>query len=86
MGKRSALLFWIALLSLTFDPWRESWVFAQGAVTTATIAGDVVDKTGAVVPGARIAIKNQETGLTRETTTGEQGQFQIGRASCRERV
>ena len=39
------------------------------------LVGTVTDANGAVVPGARVAIVNTETNLTRETTTDGQGGF-----------
>ncbi|MBI3949162.1 MAG: carboxypeptidase regulatory-like domain-containing protein, partial [Acidobacteria bacterium] len=47
----------------------------QGAVTTATVTGDVLDKTGAVLPGAKVTVKNQATGLAREITSDNSGHF-----------
>ncbi|MBI3949033.1 MAG: TonB-dependent receptor [Acidobacteria bacterium] len=52
-------------------------VLAQGEVTTVTLVGDVSDKTGAALPGAALTIKNQATGLARETTTNSSGQFTV---------
>src|SRR5258708_2008759 len=46
---------------------------AQG--TTATVAGTVVDETGAVVPGATVAIVNLGTALRRQATTSGEGRF-----------
>ncbi|MBI3948833.1 MAG: TonB-dependent receptor [Acidobacteria bacterium] len=48
---------------------------AQGAVTTATLTGDVADSTGAVLPGAKISVINQATGLAREITSDHNGHF-----------
>ncbi len=48
--------------------------FGQGE-TTSAIVGEVTDSTGAVVPGASIAITNQETGLKRNATTDDAGRF-----------
>jgi hypothetical protein len=46
---------------------------AQG--TTATISGTVSDTSGAVVPGARIVILNEETGISRELGADETGRY-----------
>ncbi len=67
------VLLWAIVIALGLGPGEV--IFAQGAVTTANIAGDVTDKTGAAIPGARITIRNVETGLTREASSGDQGQF-----------
>ena len=42
---------------------------------TATIRGTVKDSTGAVVPGAQVALKGEDTGLGRTTTTNASGIF-----------
>src|SRR6058998_2197931 len=47
------------------------------AQTTATISGSVRDGTGALIPGASVTAKNVETGITRTTTTDEQGRYQL---------
>src|SRR5438874_9636450 len=39
------------------------------------ISGTVQDSTGAVVPNARVVLKDQQTGLTRESTTTDGGTF-----------
>ena len=38
-----------------------------------TILGTVTDATGATVAGAKVTIRNTDTGLIREVTTGEEG-------------
>jgi hypothetical protein len=68
-----ALLF-VALLLIA----RQSLLitaFAQSA--TATLSGTVTDQNGAVVPGVEITIINRATGLQRQATTGEQGEFTV---------
>ena len=66
--------------------YRRAWVVvlvgllltARGlAQTTATISGSVRDGTGALIPGASVISKNVETGITRTTTTDEQGRYQL---------
>lgn len=43
---------------------------------SATLRGEVLDPSGAVVPGATVSIANQETGLNRRsTTTSESGDY-----------
>jgi hypothetical protein len=51
-------------------------VFAQ-STTTAILTGVVIDPTQAVVPGARITVTKEETGITRETKTGPEGQYRV---------
>lgn len=42
-----------------------------------SIVGTVTDQTGAVVPGAQIALTGKETGLTREATSDSAGRYSI---------
>ena len=62
MRTATALLF-IFLLSLT--------VSAQ--TFRGTILGTVTDPNGALVAGAKVTVKNANTGLERSTTTDEAG-------------
>jgi hypothetical protein len=53
---------------------------AAAALTQTTsqqLSGIVKDTTGAVVPGVKITIRQTETNLTREATSGESGYFAI---------
>lgn len=47
--------------------------FAQ--VTTGTISGTVKDSTGAVLPGGKIVLRNQETGISRTVQTDAAGRY-----------
>src|SRR5947208_10956188 len=47
--------------------------FAKNA--SVSITGTVVDRTGAVVPNAKVVLKNQETNATRDTVTTGAGVF-----------
>jgi hypothetical protein len=40
---------------------------------TGTIRGSVTDPTGAIIPGAKVTVKNEDTGLTRSGTTTSAG-------------
>lgn len=51
-------------------------LFAQ-LNSTGTLAGTVLDSSGAVVPGADVKITSKETGLTRDVKTGAEGQFRF---------
>src|SRR5438876_8761682 len=42
---------------------------------TATIRGTVTDSTGAVVPGASVTVKGEDTGYTRSTLTNASGVY-----------
>jgi hypothetical protein len=48
-------------------------VYAQ--TQTGTVSGTVTDSSGAAVPDAKIALKNSETGQTREVLANDQGVF-----------
>ena len=41
--------------------------------TTASLGGVVSDSSGAVVPGAKLTLNNQQTGLSRTATSDAQG-------------
>jgi len=48
---------------------------AHARAQEATIVGTVTDPTGAAVPNAAIVITNNDTGLSRNTTTNTEGQY-----------
>src|SRR5262245_59438634 len=50
-------------------------VLAQ--TVTGTLEGQVRDPSGAVVPGAAVAVKNDDTGLSRATTANHEGLWQL---------
>lgn len=50
---------------------------ANAQVVTGTIRGTVFDPTGAVIPGANVTVRSQETGLTWSTTTNAAGEFAV---------
>ena len=43
----------------------------------ASVQGTVQDPNGAVIPGAKVTLTNQETGATRETVTSDEGFYRI---------
>ena len=47
----------------------------EAQTATGQITGSVTDSTGAVVPDAKVSLTNQQTGLTRETTSNESGAY-----------
>jgi hypothetical protein len=49
--------------------------FAQ--VDTGGIVGGVTDNTGAVVPGAKVTVTNENTGVKQTVTTGANGEYSI---------
>lgn len=48
---------------------------AGAQTATGQINGTIGDATGAVIPGAGVTVTNEETGLTRETSTNESGDY-----------
>src|SRR5436309_3705395 len=48
---------------------------ALAQVNTATISGTVRDSSGAVLPGVSVAIRNQDTGISRTVVTNETGRY-----------
>ena len=49
--------------------------YAQTA--TGQITGTVRDASGAVMPGVKVAVTNEQTGLTRQTITGANGDYVV---------
>jgi hypothetical protein len=49
---------------------------AAAQLTTATITGTVSDQTGALLPGADVAINNLDTGISRLATSDETGRYE----------
>ncbi|MBI4483564.1 MAG: TonB-dependent receptor [Acidobacteria bacterium] len=64
-----------ALLSLFYVISDYPVGFAQA--TRATISGVVKDKTGAVLPGVSVTVKNMDTGIARTTLTDDQGRYRL---------
>ena len=48
---------------------------AWAQVNSATISGTVRDASGAVLPGASVAVMNQDTGITRSVTSNASGRY-----------
>jgi hypothetical protein len=59
----------VALLALSIP------FAARAQVTTAALRGTVVDEQGAAITGAEVRITNTETGFSRSTTTGSNGEY-----------
>src|SRR5260370_37135680 len=51
------------------------WIYSQSA--TGSIAGTVVDASGAVVPNAGITVRNEKTGQSRKVMSNEQGNYVV---------
>ncbi len=56
-------------------------VAAYSQVTTATISGTVNDSTGAVIPGATVALRHVDTGRSRTVSTGTEGRYSAAQLS-----
>ncbi len=63
------------LLSVIFLLLCSAWVTAQ--THRASLRGIVSDPNGAVIQGAQVKLVNKETGETRSTTSGEQGEYAL---------
>ncbi len=64
-------LFWTALLCLLLA------LAAPAQTTTGQILGTVQDATGAVVPNAKVTVRNLDTNISTETTTSDTGSFRV---------
>jgi hypothetical protein len=69
--RRSVTLFFLLLFAFCVFP------SAFGQSSSATLSGTVEDQNGAVVPGATVTAENKATGLKRQATTNDEGQFTI---------
>ena len=70
MRRQSQWLVASLLLLLAAVP-----AFAQRI--TATIRGTVTDQSGAVVAGAKVTVRNTNTGLERTTQTSNDGSYSV---------
>jgi hypothetical protein len=69
MNRRFIALFVCALLGFAAN--------AAAQTSTGQISGTVLDPSGAVIPGAKVVIKNEGTGITNETTTTSAGAYVV---------
>lgn len=70
MGSVTLVLTAILVLSSASDP-------ASGQDASAKIVGTVTDPKGGVIAGVRITVTNAATAISRETTTDQDGFFQV---------
>src|SRR5438128_1694003 len=75
MTRRPSRLAW-AVLVLGFFAAPQSQLQAQ--TTFGTIVGLVTDTSQAAVPGAAVAVTNSQTGVSRQATTDEYGNYRVG--------
>src|ERR1043165_8448081 len=66
----------LTLLTIFLFTFNFQHIHAQD-LDTVTIAGRIMDQTGAVIPGAEIQAKLIKTGLTRTTTSDNEGRYRL---------
>src|SRR5258708_26875142 len=75
--EREMRKFYLVLsLALVLMCLSTSNLFGQ-ATASATLQGTVMDKSGAVVPGAEVKVTQKETGLVRTATTSSNGLYRF---------
>src|SRR2546428_496312 len=65
------LIFWLLAFGLARD------AAAQAQAGSGQIVGTVYDMTGALVPQAKITVSSKDTGLKREETASDEGQYRF---------
>ena len=70
--RRGQLVVMLVLLSLALAP-----NIARAQVLYGSVVGAVKDAQGAAIPAATVVITNKETNLTRETVTGNDGEYTV---------
>ena len=69
--------FAAALLAVSISFFFNSVQAFGQATALGQIVGTVLDSSGAAVPGATVKVTNQETGVMREVTTNDQGNYAV---------
>ncbi|MGH9354623.1 MAG: carboxypeptidase regulatory-like domain-containing protein [Terriglobia bacterium] len=69
-GSSGGLLVAVLVLSFFVSAYP-----ARAQVTGGTLTGTVTDPSGAVVPGAKVSVKNTSTGVTRDVMTNSSGLY-----------
>lgn len=72
LGTKSRMLALFACLMVVFA------ANVQAQTAAGQISGIVLDPSGAVIPGAKVVIKNEGTGVNYETTTTSAGTYVVG--------
>ena len=67
---RNAIL---SLFAFTLLSWMAAPLFAQ--YTSTSLGGTAADASGAAVPGAKVTVRNTDTGFTQTALTGPAGTF-----------
>jgi hypothetical protein len=65
----------LAMLLLCCSVWVASFAPAFAQTITGSVRGLVTDPSGAVVPGAKVLVKNVDTGIVTQTTTDRVGLY-----------
>ena len=73
---RPAFRLLIVVSALVFSV-RPALVYAQGGSSRTSLSGVVADKTGGVIPGAVVDVKNNATGVSTQTITNSTGLFNV---------
>jgi hypothetical protein len=68
---------WWRLIGACLTLWCVSSLPVHAQFDTAVVLGTVRDGSGAVVPGATLTLKNADTGITAETQSDENGNYQF---------
>ena len=71
--KRTLALCAVGLLSSAFSPHG----FGQSLGNAGTVAGTVVDPSGAAVPKAAVSVRNAVTGYSQTTAAASDGSFRL---------
>lgn len=76
MGKQKHLIYrGLMAILLTILVSSVGRVYAQLAVSTATLSGSVTDPSGAIIPGATVTLSSTERGINRSFTANGQGHY-----------
>ena len=73
---RPAFRLVLVISALVFSV-RPALVYAQGGSSRTSLSGVVADKTGGVIPGAVVDVKNNATGVSTQTITNSTGLFNV---------
>src|SRR6266478_6522475 len=65
----------LTMLLLCCSVWIASFAPAFAQTITGSVRGLVTDPSGAVVPGAKVLVKNVDTGIVTQTTTDRVGLY-----------